>query len=204
MGMENRGSQKKSSGQNVNGTEKRSSLLASLPCIHIDEGWGGVWVEIDRGEMAAGMMKGKAWGVGMRLMIMVVVISVCEVQMAAAAQRAKSCKEERRLLINACKAVVYGNSPTPACCATTRDTHLQCVCAVITPKLAALVDVSRLVAIVKGCGKKLPHHYKCGSMCSPFPLLSLYSFSFPPKQQRQKSYKCLSFPFFSFFLPILT
>uniref|UniRef100_F6H7Y3 Bifunctional inhibitor/plant lipid transfer protein/seed storage helical domain-containing protein n=1 Tax=Vitis vinifera TaxID=29760 RepID=F6H7Y3_VITVI len=109
----------------------------------------------------AGVMKGKAWGLG--ILMMVVVLGVWEVRMASAAVSAAKCKEERRLGINACKAVVYGKSPTPACCHRMRVTHLGCVCSVITPKLAALVDVNRMIELVKGCGRKLPRHYKCGN-----------------------------------------
>ena len=123
-----------------------------------------------RGEMA-GVMKGKAWGLG--ILMMVVVLGVWEVRMASAAVSAAKCKEERRLGINACKAVVYGKSPTPACCHRMRVTHLGCVCSVITPKLAALVDVNRMIELVKGCGRKLPRHYKCGSMLSLFLFLLL-------------------------------
>ena len=119
----------------------------------------------------AGVMKGKAWGLG--ILMMVVVLGVWEVRMASAAVSAAKCKEERRLGINACKAVVYGKSPTPACCHRMRVTHLGCVCSVITPKLAALVDVNRMIELVKGCGRKLPRHYKCGSMLSLFLFLLL-------------------------------
>ena len=45
----------------------------------------------------AGVMKGKAWGLGI---LMVVVLGVWEGRMASAAVSAAQCKEERRLGIN--------------------------------------------------------------------------------------------------------
>ena len=66
------------------------------------------------------------------------------------------CEEERRL-------VLYGKDPTPACCERIRVTHIECVCPVITPKLAALVDVNRMVRLVEGCGRNVPRYNKCDS-----------------------------------------
>ncbi|RVW50836.1 hypothetical protein CK203_101836 [Vitis vinifera] len=83
-----------------------------------------------------------------------------EVKTGSAAPSAAECKEERRLAINACKPVVYGKDPSPACCERARVTHIECVCPVITPKLAALIDVNRAVRLIEGCGRKVPRHYK--------------------------------------------
>ncbi|WJZ82569.1 hypothetical protein VitviT2T_002317 [Vitis vinifera] len=66
-----------------------------------------------------------------------------------------------------------GKSPTPACCQSVRVTHLECVCPVITPKLAALVDVNRMIKLVDGCGRRLPRHDKCGTMLFFYLSLSL-------------------------------
>ncbi|KAD4178272.1 hypothetical protein E3N88_26863 [Mikania micrantha] len=60
-----------------------------------------------------------------------------------AAPNAAQCKKERRLGINACKSVLYGRLPSPSCCQRIRVSHLKCICSVITPKLAALINVFR-------------------------------------------------------------
>lgn len=98
-------------------------------------------------------------------MVMVVVVAAAVVVRAVSGgPSAAECKEERRVAINACKPVVYGKDPSPACCERARVTHIECVCPVITPKLAALIDVNRAVRLIQGCGRKVPRHYKCGSM----------------------------------------
>lgn len=114
------------------------------------------------------LKKGKVMGI---LILVVVVVGMWPeksmMKMASAAKMsAKKCKEERRVGVNACKEIVYGQNPTSECCKWMKVAHLDCVCPVITPKLAALVDVNRMVKLVKDCGRKLPRHYKCGSMFS--------------------------------------
>ncbi|KAK4363339.1 hypothetical protein RND71_018580 [Anisodus tanguticus] len=74
-----------------------------------------------------------------------------------------ACKVERRIGINACKPVFYGKIPSPKCCEIVRVTHIECVCSVITPKLAALIDINRAIRLVEGCGRRVPRNYKCGS-----------------------------------------
>ncbi|CAI9095581.1 OLC1v1031569C1 [Oldenlandia corymbosa var. corymbosa] len=81
---------------------------------------------------------------------------------------AAQCKMERRLGINACKPVLYGSRPPPECCQRIRITHVECVCPVITPQLAALVgDINRAITIIQGCGRVVPRHFKCGSITTP-------------------------------------
>ncbi|CAL5429580.1 unnamed protein product [Camellia sinensis] len=99
--------------------------------------------------------------------VMVVVVVVGGPAPASAALSAAECKEERRVGINACKPVVYGKLPTPECCERVRVSHIECVCPVITPKLAALIDVNRAVRLVEGCGRRVPRHFKCGRYYHP-------------------------------------
>ncbi|CAL5355834.1 unnamed protein product [Camellia sinensis] len=99
--------------------------------------------------------------------VMVVGVVVGGPAPASAALSAAECKEERRVGINACKPVVYGKLPTPECCERVRVSHIECVCPVITPKLAALIDVNRAVRLVEGCGRRVPRHFKCGSITTP-------------------------------------
>ncbi|KAL8196143.1 hypothetical protein R6Q59_021849 [Mikania micrantha] len=84
-----------------------------------------------------------------------------------AAPNAAQCKKERRLGINACKSVLYGRLPSPSCCQRIRVSHLKCICSVITPKLAALINVDRFIKLIEGCGRRVPHHFKCGSLSIP-------------------------------------
>nr|XP_043629654.1 uncharacterized protein LOC122600940 [Erigeron canadensis] len=84
-----------------------------------------------------------------------------------AAPTAAQCKEERRLAVNECKNVLYGRLPSPSCCQRARVSHVECICPVITPKLAALIDVNRAVRLIEGCGRRVPRHYKCGSITTP-------------------------------------
>lgn len=106
-------------------------------------------------------------------MIMVLLVLFLGVGRNEAAPSAAECKLERRLGINACKPVLYGNSPSPDCCYRIRVTDIECVCPVITPQLAALVgDVNRAIRIIESCGRSVPSHVKCGSK---FPLSVLYT-----------------------------
>ncbi|TYI52381.1 hypothetical protein E1A91_D12G244100v1 [Gossypium mustelinum] len=57
--------------------------------------------------------------------------------------------------------------PFDGLCQRVRVTHLECVCPVITPKLAALIDVNRAIRLIQGCGRSVPRHYKCGSITTP-------------------------------------
>ncbi|KAF6152213.1 hypothetical protein GIB67_039401 [Kingdonia uniflora] len=77
------------------------------------------------------------------------------------------CKDERRTLVTACNSVVSGKAPTNLCCYRLRVTPLSCVCPVITPALAALIDVNKAVKIIQGCGRTVPRHFKCGSITTP-------------------------------------
>lgn len=82
------------------------------------------------------------------------------------------CTEERRLGVNACKPIVFGQPASPACCKRVRVSHFECVCPVVTAKLAALIDINRVIKLLKGCRRRVPRHFKCGSkantsLCKP-------------------------------------
>ncbi|KAF2321349.1 hypothetical protein GH714_040419 [Hevea brasiliensis] len=78
------------------------------------------------------------------------------------------CKEEKRLLVNACKAIIFGINPSPNCRQRVRETHLECVCPVATPKLAALIGVQRTIKQIEGRGRAVPRNFKCGSVTTNF------------------------------------
>ncbi|XP_024961445.1 uncharacterized protein LOC112501908 [Cynara cardunculus var. scolymus] len=100
---------------------------------------------------------------GCRVLMFIMLLAMA----SAAAPNASECKKERRLAVNGCKSVLYGRPPSSYCCQRVRVTHFKCVCPIITPKLAALVDVNRLAKLIQGCGRRLPHHFKCGSLTLP-------------------------------------
>lgn len=115
------------------------------------------------------------------LAVMVMVVVVLLLQGAApawAGPNGRECRLERRVLVNACKVVLYGRPPTPECCVRIRRTHIvECVCPAVTPKVAPLIDVNRFVKLLQGCGRQVPRHFKCGSEYTLRRGLSLSAFS---------------------------
>ncbi|KAK9741724.1 hypothetical protein RND81_03G123900 [Saponaria officinalis] len=79
------------------------------------------------------------------------------------------CHEERRILVSACKPVVYRVPPSAYCCQRIRVTDIQCVCTAITPKIAPLVtaNLDYALGVVRRCGRQIPRHFKCGSITTP-------------------------------------
>ncbi|XVF51869.1 hypothetical protein PTKIN_Ptkin04bG0218800 [Pterospermum kingtungense] len=101
------------------------------------------------------------------VLVVVAVASMWGVKMAEAAPSAAQCKQQRTLAVNACKPVIFGKLPSPECCQRARVTNFECVCPYVTPKLAALVDLNRIIRLIEGCGRKVPRHLKCGSITTP-------------------------------------
>ncbi|KAB5564159.1 hypothetical protein DKX38_004213 [Salix brachista] len=110
-------------------------------------------------------MEAKRWS--SFILLVLVVLGIWGVNRADAALSAAQCKVERRVGLNACKPVIYGKNPSPACCERVRVSHIECVCPDVTPKLAALVDLNRAIRLIEGCGRRVPRHYKCGSITTP-------------------------------------
>ncbi|TYG37553.1 hypothetical protein ES288_D13G150600v1 [Gossypium darwinii] len=104
------------------------------------------------------------------LFLLVALISMLNGGGGVRAESAAECKGERNVLVNACKGVIRQKSPTPYCCQRLRVTHVNCVCPIITPQLAALIDVNYAIKVIQGCGRQVPRHFKCGSMLSPLRL----------------------------------
>lgn len=101
----------------------------------------------------------RSWSV---VVLVVVVVAMCMSRINGAVSPSQ-CEEEKRLAVKECKAVVFGQQPSAACCQRVRVTHYECVCPVVTPKLAALVTVNRAISVMKRCGRTVPRHFKCGS-----------------------------------------
>ncbi|KAJ8556487.1 hypothetical protein K7X08_032239 [Anisodus acutangulus] len=77
------------------------------------------------------------------------------------------CREERSVGKRACWGVLLGSNPSGACCERVRVTHTECFCPSLTPKLAAVLGVNRLIRLIRGCGRTVPPHFKCGSVTTP-------------------------------------
>ncbi|KAM6557362.1 hypothetical protein CsatB_004381 [Cannabis sativa] len=101
------------------------------------------------------------------MVVMMMMMMSYGVEVASAQLSNAQCHEERRIGLNACKAVLIGMPPSAACCQRVRVTHVQCVCQVITPNLAAYIDLKRAIPLIQGCGRRVPRHFKCGSITTP-------------------------------------
>ncbi|ERN19998.1 hypothetical protein AMTRI_Chr11g157730 [Amborella trichopoda] len=111
-------------------------------------------------------MDGKWWWC-LELMLVVAMVVAWEEAPLVGAVSAAQCKGEVSTAVHACISVVYRGFPSPECCAIARTAHTECICPKVTPKLAALVDVRRAVRLVEGCGRRVPRHFKCGSVTTP-------------------------------------
>ena len=101
---------------------------------------------------------GASWGVSL-----IVVVIVVFAQKTKAEMSPSQCEQEKSGLVSECKAVILGVSPSARCCQKVRTMHLECVCPAVTPRLAALLGGQRIIKQVQGCGRPVPHHFKCGS-----------------------------------------
>ncbi|XP_048325511.1 uncharacterized protein LOC125421255 [Ziziphus jujuba] len=119
-------------------------------------------------------MKRAGRSFGLKLMMEVIVVLVVfvgvlemRIPMANGNTSPSQCKQEKDLLVKECKAMIFGSNPSPSCCQRVRVTHVECVCPLVTPKLANLIDVQKIITQIEGCGRTVPHHFKCGSVTTP-------------------------------------
>lgn len=99
----------------------------------------------------------------LKSLILFMLFSTLVLEMVAAESY---CHAQRRVLLNACKRLIFRQSPTVDCCLRIRRTPMYCVCSIITPQLAALVnanDLSYIVGVVRRCGRPVARGTKCGS-----------------------------------------
>ncbi|CAK9184580.1 unnamed protein product [Ilex paraguariensis] len=132
----------------------------SIPVPYIN----GLWLYKTRTKLIRkmrGTLRARSW-VGM-LVLVLMVGDVCVFPMVSGATTPNQCKEEKRLLVNACRGVIFGQNPSAACCQRVRVTQVECVCPSVTSKLAALIGVQRAIKQIQGCGRAIPRNFKCGS-----------------------------------------
>ncbi|KAF3433228.1 hypothetical protein FNV43_RR24330 [Rhamnella rubrinervis] len=114
------------------------------------------------------MRRAGGWSVGgMWVSMMVVVLVMVMVGKANGDLSSRQCREEKDLLVKECQDVIHGQNPTQSCCQRVRLTHAECVCPLVTPGIAILINAKRAFKQIAGCGRTVPHHYKCGSMTFP-------------------------------------
>ncbi|GAA0160376.1 hypothetical protein LIER_39029 [Lithospermum erythrorhizon] len=105
---------------------------------------------------------------GLKVTLILVIAICCWLSSSTyGAPSANQCKVERKNFINSCADVVYGQPASGDCCAKIRATHFECICPYVTPKIAAYIGVQRAMKIAKGCGRRIPPNFKCGSLRSP-------------------------------------
>ncbi|XAR54884.1 hypothetical protein NMG60_11030211 [Bertholletia excelsa] len=73
------------------------------------------------------------------------------------------CEEERILSKNACRSVLFGRPPSPACCERVRLSSCESVCIMFTPKAASLINAQNFALLLQVCGKRVPRPFDCGS-----------------------------------------
>ncbi|KAF6152212.1 hypothetical protein GIB67_028430 [Kingdonia uniflora] len=95
--------------------------------------------------------------------LMVVLVVMGGFLETAVGLNAAKCEHERKMMVNGCKSVLSGKSPSAYCCKRLRVSHFSCICPVITP----IVNINKAVKILKACGRKVPKHLKCGSITFP-------------------------------------
>ncbi|XP_050203836.1 uncharacterized protein LOC126653888 [Mercurialis annua] len=98
------------------------------------------------------------------IVLLIAVLSISEIMTACAGPNAAQCKQERTLDLNACKPVIYQKPPSAECCHRIRVSHAECFCPLMTPKLVKLLNVTKVIGIIEGCGRRVPRHFKCGSI----------------------------------------
>ncbi|KAI3828926.1 hypothetical protein L1987_03037 [Smallanthus sonchifolius] len=104
--------------------------------------------------------------------IITVVIAVVLAMSGSNASRARpsvgQCHKEEQLAVTACSSLFRGERPSGECCHRVRVTHAECVCPDVTPAVVAMIgDINRAIRLIESCGRKVPHHFKCGSVTTP-------------------------------------
>lgn len=96
-----------------------------------------------------------------------VFVCICLILAAVNHVEADKCGDEIQGLVNNCSSILSGKSPSAVCCGLIRSADMGCVCPKVTPQIAALINVPKLVSLVESCGRNVPHHTQCGSIVTP-------------------------------------
>nr|ABK23395.1 unknown [Picea sitchensis]ABK25747.1 unknown [Picea sitchensis] len=94
-------------------------------------------------------------------------VSICLILAAASHVEADKCGNQIQGLLNKCSPILLGKSPSAACCGLIRSADMGCVCPKVTPQIAKQINVSKVVSVVKSCGRNVPHRTRCGSIVTP-------------------------------------
>ncbi|ERN16286.1 hypothetical protein AMTRI_Chr01g105050 [Amborella trichopoda] len=78
------------------------------------------------------------------------------------------CQRQVSGLVNSCKGVLSMKATSPTCCDWIRSVDLAtCICPKVTPQIASIVQVKQVVRVLKGCGRRTPRNFRCGSIVIP-------------------------------------
>ncbi|XAR54885.1 hypothetical protein NMG60_11030212 [Bertholletia excelsa] len=96
------------------------------------------------------------------LLLLILVGSIGDV--VRAEMSPTQCEEERMLLKNVCRAVLFGRPPSPACCERVRLSSSECVCTIFTAKVVSLLNAQNFASLLQVCGRRVPRPFNCGSI----------------------------------------
>ncbi|XP_050386340.1 uncharacterized protein LOC126802711 [Argentina anserina] len=82
------------------------------------------------------------------------------------------CQGDMPGLITQCQAYVMRGSLLPptgsqGCCAAVRTLDIPCACQHVTRVIEGVVDMDKVVKVVRSCGISVPQGMKCGSYTVP-------------------------------------
>ncbi|XP_047338852.1 uncharacterized protein LOC124942394 [Impatiens glandulifera] len=105
--------------------------------------------------------------VGQILAMSIILMIIVSIPVLAQRPTLSQCSHERQQGIELCKEMIFGKSPSAACCRLIRTGHYECACPAIDAMLAALLNVKLVSKILRECGRAVPHRLKCGSLYFP-------------------------------------
>ncbi|KFK29964.1 hypothetical protein AALP_AA7G200300 [Arabis alpina] len=71
-------------------------------------------------------------------------------------------------LVNECQRYIDNAAlPSQSCCDLIRPIDVSCACRYVSWWVMTLIDMDKVVSVVRSCGKSIPSGYKCGSYTIP-------------------------------------
>ncbi|KAL8238730.1 hypothetical protein R6Q59_015297 [Mikania micrantha] len=109
-------------------------------------------------------------GVTIMMVVVAVMLAVSSpLKASRAGPNEAQCHLEKQLAVSACWSVLNGGRPSPDCYHRVRVSHAKCICPDVTPELIIkkIGSINKAIRFIKSCGRKVPHHFKCGSVTTP-------------------------------------
>ncbi|KAM5574198.1 protein LIM3-like [Rosa sericea] len=84
----------------------------------------------------------------------------------------QACQGDMQGLMTQCavyvqKGTVLPSTPSQGCCTAIRTLDIPCACQHVTKMVEQLVDMDKVVKVVRSCGIDIPRGMKCGSYTVP-------------------------------------